>query len=171
VLPLEPVLAAGLSVDAVLDRGRARQLGRELRRARARRAALAALDRADHTESGLRARLAARGVAPAEREETVAVLARAGLVDDARFARERAAALAARGSGDALIRDDLERRGVPAELVEEALAGVDAEPERALRLARAEGATPRLLRRLAARGFDEASLETLIADLPGAELG
>ena len=39
--------------------------------------------------------------------------------------------LAGRDSGDALIRDDLERRGLDGDVIEEALAGLEPEPERA----------------------------------------
>jgi len=60
-------------------------------------------------------------VAPAAVADSLAVLSRAGLVDDARFARARAGSLAERGYGDAAIRYDLERQGVAPELVQEAL--------------------------------------------------
>ena len=58
----------------------------------------------------------------------------------------RAEQLAERGSGDALIRDDLERRGVAAELVERALDALEPERERAARIAaraRRRAARPR----------------------------
>ena len=127
VLPAEPVLAAGLDVGVALDRERVRRLRAELRRVEARGAALSALSRADHTTASLRARLTARGVAPADREAALATVTRAGLVDDARFATVRAAALAERDAGDALIRDDLERRGVAAEVIEDAIAVLEPE--------------------------------------------
>jgi regulatory protein len=171
VLPAEPVLAAGIDVGVAVDRTRARRLRSALRETEARRVALAALDRSDHTAGTLRARLAARGVAPAHRETVLETMARAGLVDDRRFATERAAALARRGSGDLLIRDDLERRGVSRPLIDEAVAALEPERDRARRLATARGLTPRTLRRLGAKGFTADSLDELIADWPGAELG
>ena len=58
-----------------------------------------------------RVRLERRGVGAAEREQALETLERIGYVDDERFARTRAEQLAARGSGDALIRHDLERAG------------------------------------------------------------
>ena len=171
VLPAEPVLAAGLHTGVVLDRDRARRLRAELRRVEARNAALAALGRRDHTAAGLTARLAARGVASATRAATVETLGRAGLVDDARFARDRAAVLAERGAGDAMIRDDLERQGVPRELADDAVAGLEPESGRAARIVEAQGNTPRTLRRLAAKGFGREALEPFVADVYETELG
>ena len=114
VVPLEAVLVAGLTVGGELDRQRARLLRRELRRLEARDVALgpslAAITRGvARTPAG----------ASAERHRSCATrrsrrVERAGLVDDARFAASRAALLAARGAGDAMIEDDLARKGVPA---------------------------------------------------------
>ena len=69
--------------------------------------------------------------------------------------------LAARESGDALIRDDLEGRGVGAEAIEEALAGLAPESERARAAVAARG--PGVLRKLAARGFSPDVLDELAA--------
>jgi len=164
VLPLEPVVAAGLAPGIPLDRPRARRLRTELRRADALRSGLNALRHSDHTVATLGRRLTARGVAPAQRDSAIETLARAGLVDDARFAQGRAAALAARGAGNHLIRADLESRGVPAELTAEAIALLDPEPDRVRRIIAAEGRSPRVLRKLAAKGFSEDVLEGLVAD-------
>jgi SOS response regulatory protein OraA/RecX len=92
--------------------------------------------------------------------EALGVLERGGVVDDGRFALGRAQVLAGRGAGDAMIRHDLERRGVGAELVERALAALEPERERAERLV----AAGRGARWLAARGFDEGSVEASVAD-------
>ncbi|HEY7729904.1 MAG TPA: RecX family transcriptional regulator [Gaiellaceae bacterium] len=162
-VPLEAAQLAGLAVGADLDRERARTLRRELRRADALATAARALRHSDQTRATLTRRLAARGFAPAERAETLAVLARAGVVDDERYAHGRAAALAARGRGNLLIASDLERQGVPPELVRAAIASLEPEPQRAERLLAAQGATPRTLRRLVAQGFGEETLEDLIA--------
>lgn len=69
--------------------------------------------------------------------------------------------LAGRGSGDELIRHDLEQRGVGAEAIDEALAGLEPEPERARAAVEREGL--RVLRKLAARGFPPEVLEELQA--------
>jgi regulatory protein len=116
-------------------------------------AALRALRARDRTAAELDERLRERGVGEDERRETVETLQRVGYVDDERFAHGRAAALAARGSGDALIRDDLERRGVAVELVDAALDALEPEAERAARTVARRGAGPRTARYLASRGF------------------
>ena len=115
--------------------------------------ALRALRSRDRTTAELDARLRERGVAEHDRHDALEALARAGYVDDERFAHGRAAALAARGSGDALIRDDLERRGIAAELVEAALSGLEPERLRAEAVVSRRGTGPKTGRYLAARGF------------------
>lgn len=162
VLPLEAVVRAGLAVGIELDRPRARTLGRELRRVGAVKAATRALARRDRPEAELTAHLAARGVAPAARRETVDALERAGYVDDARFAAGRAAALAERGYGDAAIRFDLERQGVDAGPTDEALAALAPEEHRAAAIVARDGSSPRVARRLAARGFDADTVEAVL---------
>lgn len=122
-------------------------------RADAVQTALRALRSRDRTAAELDARLRERGVAEHDRHDALEALARAGYVDDERFAHGRAAALAARGSGDALIRDDLERRGVAAELVEAALSGLEPERLRAEAVVSRRGTGPKTGRYLAARGF------------------
>ena len=84
-------------------------------------------------------------------------------MDDERFARTRAEQLAGRGSGDALIRDDLERRGVPAELVAAALDTLEPERARAERIADRRGRTVKTARYLASKGFDAESLTAIVA--------
>lgn len=103
---------ARLTVGCELDRERARTLGRALRRHRARDTAVRAVARRDHSRASLEARLERAGVRPRERGDTLAAAERAGLVDDARFAASRAQALGARGSGDLLVLEDLERHGI-----------------------------------------------------------
>ncbi len=82
-----------------------------------------------------------------------------GFVDDARLAVRRAEALAERGYGDAAIRFDLEREGLAGQLVETALAGLEPELERARALVERHGPDLRMARRLAAKGFDAATVE------------
>jgi regulatory protein len=118
----------------------------------------------------VRTRLAESGIAPWAREEALETLTRAGVLDDGRFAGVRARALASRGSGDALIRADLLADGVAAEEVDEAIAELEPERERAVRAAAARGHSVGTARWLARRGFGEESIEaalpTLVADEP-----
>jgi regulatory protein len=125
--------------------------------------AIRALRHRDFSTAEIDARLARRGVGEAAREQALETLERVGYVDDERFARTRAEQLAARGSGDALIRHDLEQRGVAAEVVEAALEALEPERERAQRLVAQRGATPKTARYLAARGFGEEALEGIVA--------
>jgi regulatory protein len=125
--------------------------------------AVRALRTADRSAAELAQRLEQRGVGEAERADALERLERLGYVDDARVARTRAEQLAARGSGDALIRDDLERRGLGSDLVDEALAALAPERERAARVVAERGTGPRTARYLAARGFGEDALAALVA--------
>jgi regulatory protein len=158
-LPVDVVARAGLVEGRALDRPALRQLRRELRRAEALTVAGRALRRQDLSERGIAERLARASVAPAAMEESLAVLARAGLVDDARFARTRAASLAERGYGDAAIRHDLERQGVASEPIQQALESLEAEAERARRLVERRRPGARTARYLAAKGFGEQAVE------------
>ena len=125
--------------------------------------AIRALRFRDRTAAELDARLEQRGVGEAEREQALETLERIGYVDDERFARMRAEQLADRGSGDALIRDDLERRGVAADVVELAIGALDDERERAARIAERRGRGVKTARYLASRGFGEEALEGIVA--------
>jgi SOS response regulatory protein OraA/RecX len=162
-IPVEALLAAGLHVGLQLDRRRLRVLRRELRSREALAKASRLLSRRDLTERRLRDELARRRVAPNARQETVSRLVAAGAVDDERLARRRAELLAARGSGDALIRADLEARGVEAELIEAAVEALPAESVRAGKVVAARGASPQTARFLARRGFGEEAVETALA--------
>src|SRR5205809_499617 len=79
----------------------------------------------------------------------------------ARVGVARAQELAGRGFGDAAIRFSLEGEGLTAEIVDDALASLDPEPERVQGLLDARGRTLKTLRWLAAKGFDAAALEDL----------
>lgn len=125
--------------------------------------ALRALRHRDRSTAELDARLAKRGVGPAEREEALETLERIGYVDDERFARTRAEQLAARGSGDALIRHDLEGRGIAVEHVEAAIADLEPERERAARITERRGRSVKTARYLASRGFGPDALEGAVA--------
>lgn len=162
-MPLEAVVAAHLEEGVALDRARVRRLARELRRLAALRTATEALRHRNRSVAELTEKLQRRGIRAADRERALETLERAGLADDARFASERAAALAGRGSGDALIRDDLERRGVDPESVDAAIALLEPEHVRVERLVATRGPSHRTARYLAARGFDSDSIASAVA--------
>ena len=152
------MVRTGLLVGRALDRETARALARELRRSRALSDAVRALRHRDLSRRRLDERLAGRGAGPEARADALATLERAGLVDDGRVAASRARSLAERGYGDAAIRLALEREKLAPELVSEALAALEPERDRLLRLL-PDGADARALRRLAARGFTAETLE------------
>ena len=158
-LPLDVIVRARLQVGIELERLRARTVRRELRRHEALAASTSALRHRDLSTRRLEERLERRAVPPAERARAVETLTRAGVLDDARFARGRALALAARGYGDAAIRFDLERKGVEAEVAAEALAELEPERDRAVRVAATAGGGVRAARLLARRGFGEEAIE------------
>jgi SOS response regulatory protein OraA/RecX len=158
-LPVDAVARSGLVEGRALDRPALRLLRRELRRAEALAVAGRALRRQDLSERGIADRLARASVAPAAVEESLAVLARAGLVDDARFARTRAGNLAERGYGDAAIQHDLGQQGVAPDVIQAAMDGLEAEAERARRLVESRGQGLRTARYLASKGFGEEALE------------
>lgn len=170
-LPLEAVVSAGLADGVVLDRLRARELGRQLRRLAALRTATTALRARDRSARELERRLDEHGVAPVERERTLSTLRSAGLVDDGRFAHERARTLASRASGDALIRDDLERRGIDPDQIEAALAGLEPEADRAAAVVSRRGLGAKTARYLASRGFGDDAITLSVAAEDEATVG
>jgi SOS response regulatory protein OraA/RecX len=161
-LPVAVVVRAGLVQGLTLDRPGLRLLRRELRRAEALSVATRTLGSRDLSERRLAERLERASVAPAAVEASLAALSDAGLVDDSRFAANRALNLAGRGYGDAAIRHDLEQQGVTAELADAALAALEAEPMRARRVAEERGAGPRTARYLAGKGFGEDAVEAAL---------
>ena len=130
-----------------------------------------ALARRDFSERVLRERLERAGIDPAEAERTLARLRDEGALDEARFATNRAHALAERGKGDAAIRFDLEAQGLPGDLIEAALAELEPERVRAERIVARRGAGSGTARLLAGRGFDPDVVEAAIAPGTGAALG
>ena len=137
----------------------------------AREIALRALRARDLCVAELERRLAERGVPEEEATAVVSALARTGLVDDARLAERRAAILADRGAGDALIRHRLRALGLERELVEDAIAGLEPEADRAQRVAARRGAGAKTARFLAAKGFSQETVRELVATRGGDELG
>lgn len=122
-----------------------------------------ALARREHTRRSLHERLQRAGVDEIELEDVLAELEHVGLLDDARFARERARVLAERGKGDAAIRFDLDQAGVGVAGVEAALAELEPERERAERVVGRRGCGPATARLLAGRGFDEDVVAAVVA--------
>jgi SOS response regulatory protein OraA/RecX len=159
VLPTDAVVRAGLTVGHPLDRSTARELAREIRRAKALAAATRSLAASDRSQRALEQRLARAGHSAAAREDAIASLARAGAIDDARLAESRAELLARRGYGDAAIRADLRRRQIAPEVAASAVAALEPELERLRRAIENESVTPALLRRLAGRGFSRDTLD------------
>jgi len=161
VLPADAVVRVGLTVGRQLDRRAARELAREVRRARALAQAKRSLVTGGRSRGELDRRLARAGHTDAAREDALASLGRAGLVDDAGLARSRAEALARRGYGNAAIRADLRKRLFPAETVAAAVSELEPEIDRARRLSETEIPAAKLLRRLAGRGFSRDTLEEI----------
>lgn len=126
--------------------------------------ALGLLARRERSTRELELRLASRGLASEAIRETVGRLQTSGLLDDRRYALERAAALAGRGAGDALIRAELRRCGIAREVAEEALARLEPEQARAYAIVERRGRTRRTLRFLRSKGFEEELLASLVAD-------
>jgi regulatory protein len=124
--------------------------------------AVRALARRDHSTESLRARLERSGFSSQAREDALETLAGGGYLDDGRFARDRAAHLAARGYGDEWIRADLGAQGVAAEAVDAALAALEAESERALREVAKHGGGLRAARLLERRGFSTDTLDRVL---------
>ena len=169
-LPAEACVRAGLSTGGELDRRAVRLLRRELRRAEALDAATRALARRECSRHEVALRLERRGVAPATREEVLDTLARAGYLDEERFARSAAQSLCRRHAGDAEIRARLERSGVEGEVIARAIAELPPESERARAIATAKGGGTRALSYLARRGFGDEAVEcaagAVLADEP-----
>jgi SOS response regulatory protein OraA/RecX len=161
VLPADAVVRAGLAVGRRLDRNTARELAREVRRARALTDAARTLAASDRSQRALEQRLARAGHPAAARGDAIATLGRAGLLDDVRLAESRAKVLARRGYGDAAIRADLRKRLIPAAAAGDAVASLEPESDRARRLLDGQSVTPVFLRRLASRGFSRDTLDEL----------
>ena len=153
------MLKADLDVGVEVDRERARRVRRELQRHEAMSRAARALRSRDLSAAELDARLERANLSPAARSETIERLTDAGAVDDERFARSRAHALADRGAGDFLVRHDLETRGISGEAIEAAIASLEPEAVRAARICLRRGPSPKTARYLARKGFSDDAIE------------
>jgi len=123
--------------------------------------ALRALRHRARSRQELSQRLQRAGISPDEREAALDRLTEAGVVSDERYAEERARSLAERCMGDRLIRQDLRRQGVEHESVERAMAQLEPEDERAVRIFERRGGEARALRYLGGKGFSPEILENL----------
>ena len=134
-------------------------------------AALRALRHRDLSARELDAKLRARGFDEPAREDALERVARTGLLDDSRFAAGRARSLAARGTGDAGIRQALGAAGVANDLVEDALSELEPEPERARAIVARRGASQKTARYLRGKGFSDDVVAGVVAAAAGDELG
>jgi SOS response regulatory protein OraA/RecX len=163
--PEEVVVRAGLSSGVELERPVLRRLRREFRRHRALQTATRALRARPLSERRLEERLRRSHFVAHERAEVIAILRRAGVLEDERFALARAELLAQRDGGDALIRHDLRSQGVDEEAVERALAILEPEASRAVRAAASRGGGVAAARYLARRGFGEDAIEAALGSV------
>ena len=116
-------------------------------------------------------RLVKKGADPQEAQETAQWLADLGAVDDAAYAGVIARHYAAMGYGPGRVRQELQRRGVPRDLWDDALAQLP-DPEEAIDkflAAKLRGKTPDTLQRLSAalqrRGFQWQDIRPALARL------
>lgn len=121
-----------------------------------------ALRHRDRSRHEIDRRLAQAGIAEEQVADALDTLERVGYLDDGRFARARAEALARRGYGDAWIRHDLSGEGVAAEVLAEAIGALEPEAERAAALVERLGRTRKVGAQLARKGFGEDSLESAL---------
>ncbi len=103
----------------------------------AKQKALSLLDRRDYSRAELLRKLAEKGFDEAAAEQAADRLVSLGFVDDARYAPIVARHYAAKGYGARRICGELQRRGIPKELWDAALAEMPEQEETLDRLLRA----------------------------------
>jgi regulatory protein len=126
-----------------------------------------ALRHRDRSRREVDERLAKAGIDEDRRADARDTRERVGYVDDERFARARAGALADRGYGDEWIRHDLGRHGVEGEAAEAALAELAPERERAAAVIERLGPGPKTAAHLGRKGFGEDVVELAAAGIDG----
>jgi regulatory protein len=126
-----------------------------------------ALQHRDRSRHEVAERLAKAGVTEDRRAEALDTLERVGYLDDERFAKARAEALAGRGYGDEWIRHDLGWHGVEGEEAEAAIAALAPERERAAALIARLGPGPKTAGHLGRKGFGEDAVELAVAGTEG----
>jgi SOS response regulatory protein OraA/RecX len=134
-------------------------------------AALRLLRHRDRSVVQVDRELQARGVEDGARANALATLTRTGIVDDDRFAERRAATLAERGAGNALIAHDLSAAGIARDAVDEAIATLESEHARARRIVERRGGNSKTARYLAGKGFSEDVVREVIARAGDEALG
>jgi regulatory protein len=169
IVPDEVVARCGLAAGVELERPLLREIRRALRSAEALDLAARALGRRDLSRRRLAAKLDSRGVAPRELEAAVTALTGAGLLDDARAARTRAAVLAERGWGNAAVEARLEEEGFPTELVRVAVEELAPESERATAAGARFADGRKAWAQLARRGFSPDAIEAALGALDECE--
>jgi regulatory protein len=125
-----------------------------------------ALARRELSAAELRARLAKAGFGEDEAAQTIEELREAGYQSDERAGRERARVLSERGLGDVGIAFDLRRRGIASETIDDIVATLVPEAERAHRFVARIGIGKRLADTLRRKGYRD---ET-IAAVAGADV-
>ncbi len=111
--------------------------------------ALRMLDRRDYSRAELVKKLVEKGEPQADAEAVADRLAELGVVDDARYAALVVRQYAGKGYGETRVRMELLRRGVPRELIDEALQ----------QMPKQEDALDALLRRRLGERFDRADVK------------
>ena len=125
-LAVDLAIEAGLRRGLVLPAERQRELVERERQMKARMAALDYLSYQARTTVELRRKLRQKGHDEAAVEDAVAYVAGHGYLDDARYARDYVRSrFAGRGYGPQRLRQELLRRGVPKDAVEDALAALE----------------------------------------------
>ena len=104
----------------------------------AKERALAMLDRRDYSRAELLKKLAEKGVEETEAAEAVERLAELGFVDDARYAPIIVRHYAAKGYGPQRVRQELQKRGIPKDLWDEAMEQMPAQDDTVDRLLRSK---------------------------------
>jgi len=122
-----------------------------------------ALKHRDRSRRDVDERLAKAGIDEDRRADALDTLERVGYVDDARFARARAGALADRGYGDEWIRHDLASHGVEGEAAARAIADLPPERDRAAAVIARLGPGPKTAAHLGRKGFGEDAVESAVA--------
>jgi SOS response regulatory protein OraA/RecX len=148
-----------------LDRPLLRHLRHELQHAEALQRAGRALARRPLSEQRLDDRLERAGLAADARLSAVTRLKAAGLVDDAKLARERAASLAGRGWGDSAIAARLAGEGFRESAARAAIETLEPEIERAVALVGNVPDRRKAWALLTRRGFAPDSAETAVGAL------
>jgi SOS response regulatory protein OraA/RecX len=164
-VPDEVVVRCHLSAGVELERPLLRLLRRELRQAEALALAGRTLRRRDFSLRRLSERLERAGVAPAIERSTLVALTEARILDDARLAGSRAAALSERGWGNAAIAARLEAEGIPQAQAGMAIVELEAEEARAARAVAHLSDPRKAWALLARRGFDEEAIEAVVGAL------